>query len=278
MKKALGRGLDALIPVEGEEIHQIEIEKIFPNPSQPRKHFSDESLNQLATSITQQGIIQPIIVSRAGDGTFTVVAGERRWRAAAISGIRKIPCIIRDESSEESFEISLIENIQREELNPIETAAAFLRIIDEQGLTQEELSQKIGKQRATVANYLRLLSLPEEIKSFVISGALSMGHAKAILSLTEQPAQLEAAHTVVKNALSVRETENLCKKLSTATTTNVKKPEPPKKDPHIAGVEDELIRSLGTKVRIHHNGKTGRIEIDYYSMDDLNRIIDILRV
>jgi ParB family chromosome partitioning protein len=276
MKKALGRGLDALIPTEGEEIHKIEIEKIFPNPSQPRKHFSEESLNQLAASISEQGIIQPIIVSRAGDGTFTVVAGERRWRAAAIAQSKKIPCIIRDESAEESFEISLIENIQREELNPIETAAAFLRIMEEQGLTQEELSQKIGKQRATVANYLRLLSLPDEIKSFVISGALSMGHAKGILSLPAQSSQLEAAHIVVKNALSVRETENLCKKLS-AAATSVKNPEPAK-DPHIAGVEDELIRSLGTKVRIYHKGKTGRIEIDYYSMDDLNRIIDILRI
>ncbi|QWR78243.1 ParB/RepB/Spo0J family partition protein [Candidatus Magnetomonas plexicatena] len=275
MKKALGRGLDALIPTEGEEIHQIEIEKIFPNPAQPRKHFSEEALNQLAESISQQGVIQPIIVARAGDGTFTIVAGERRWRAAGISGSQKIPCIIRDESAEESFEISLIENIQREELNPIETAAAFLRIMEEQGITQEELSQKIGKQRATVANYVRLLTLPEQIKTFVISGALSMGHAKAILSLKDQSEQLEAAHIVVKNALSVRETEALCKKLAASPLT--KKPEPPK-DPHIAGVEDELTRNLGTKVRIHHKGNTGRIEIDYYSMDDLNRIIDILKI
>ncbi|MBF0465689.1 MAG: ParB/RepB/Spo0J family partition protein [Nitrospirae bacterium] len=277
MKKALGRGLDALIPTEGEEIHQIEIEKIFPNPSQPRKHFSEESLNQLAESISQQGIIQPIIVARTGDGTFTIVAGERRWRAATISGSQKIPCIIRDESAEESFEISLIENIQREELNPIETATAFLRIMEEQGITQEELSKKIGKQRATVANYVRLLTHPEEIKSFIISGALSMGHAKVLLSLKDQSQQLEAAQMVVKNSLSVRETEALCKKLSTDSTSSVKKPEPPK-DPHIAGVEDELTRNLGTKVRIHHKGNTGRIEIDYYTMDDLNRIIDILKI
>lgn len=275
MKKALGRGLDALIPQEGEEIHNVEIEKVFPNPAQPRKHFDEGALAQLASSIAAQGVIQPVVVSRNGDGTFTLIAGERRWRASNLAGLIKIPCVIRDKNREDSLEISLIENIQRENLNPIETAAAFQRLIDEFGLTQEDVAVKVGKDRATVANFLRLLNLPAEIRDFIIAGKLTAGHARAILSVSGPAAQLDAASHVIKNALNVRETETYCKKLA---ETKAPPTQQPKRDPYIASVEDELIKTLGTKVRINHDGTKGRIVLEYYSLEELNRLIDILRI
>ncbi|KWT85578.1 ParB/RepB/Spo0J family partition protein [Candidatus Magnetominusculus xianensis] len=275
MKKALGRGLDALIPQEGEEISHVEIEKVFPNPAQPRKHFDEDALAQLASSITAQGVIQPVIVSRNGDGTFMLIAGERRWRASNLAGLKKIPCIIRDKNREDSLEISLIENIQRENLNPIETAAAFQRLIDEFDLKQEEVAVKVGKDRATVANYLRLLNLPAEIKDYIVAGKLTAGHARAILSLSDPGTQLDAAAHVIKSALNVRETEAFCKKL--AEDKPPPKPQP-QRDPYIASVEDELIKTLGTKVHINHDGNKGRIVLEYYSLDELNRLIDILRI
>ncbi|MBF0488137.1 MAG: ParB/RepB/Spo0J family partition protein [Nitrospirae bacterium] len=276
MKKALGRGLDALIPHEGQEIHDIEIEKIFPNPAQPRKHFDEGALAQLASSITSQGVIQPVVISRNGDGTFTLIAGERRWRASNLAGLKKIPCIIRDENREDSLEISLIENIQRENLNPIETAAAFQRLIEDFGLKQEEVAVKVGKDRATVANFLRLLGLPAEIKELIVAGKLTAGHARAILTVSDPAAQLDAASHVIKNALNVRETEGYCKRLA-----EVKEPprhQPPLKDPFITSVEQELIKTLGTKVNITHDGNRGRIVLEYNCLDELNRLIDILRI
>ncbi|MBF0319172.1 MAG: ParB/RepB/Spo0J family partition protein [Nitrospirae bacterium] len=274
MKKALGRGLDALIPQEGEEIHNVEIEKVLPNPNQPRKHFDEAALAQLASSITAQGVIQPVLVSRNGDGTFTLIAGERRWRASTLAGLKKIPCVIRDKNREDSLEISLIENIQRENLNPVETAAAFQRLIDEFGLKQEDIAVKVGKDRATVANYLRLLNLPGEIRDYLVSGKLTAGHARAILSVSSRPLQLEAAAHVIKNSLNVRETEQYCKRLQEEKPPK----EAPKRDPYIASVEEELIKTLGTKVRIDYNGNKGRIVLEYYTLDELNRLIDILRI
>ncbi|MBF0565353.1 MAG: ParB/RepB/Spo0J family partition protein [Nitrospirae bacterium] len=276
MKKALGRGLDALLPAEGEEIHRIDVEKIFPNPGQPRKRFEEESLRQLASSIMEKGVIQPIVVNRNGDGTFTIVAGERRWRASTLAGVKQIPCILRDSGGNDSLEISLIENIQRENLNPIETAHAFNELITGFGLRQEDVAGKVGKDRATVANYLRLLNLPTEVKDLVSDGSLSMGHARAILSIGEPVLQLEIAKNVAAQNLSVRETENLCKRL-TAEKQNrpIRKEE---KDPHVASAEEDLTRSLGTKVRILHKGKRGKIEIEYYSMEELNRLIDIFKI
>ncbi|MCG6551753.1 MAG: ParB/RepB/Spo0J family partition protein [Candidatus Magnetominusculus sp. LBB02] len=275
MKKALGRGLDALIPQEGEEIHHVEIEKVFPNPNQPRKRFDDDALAQLAASIAAQGVIQPVLVCRNGDGTFMLIAGERRWRASNMAGLKKIPCIIRDNNKEDSLEISLIENIQRENLNPIETAAAFQRLVDEFGLKQEEIAVKVGKDRATVANFLRLLNLPPQVRAFIAEGKLTAGHARAILSVSESEAQIDAAAHVINNALNVRETENYCKKL---TDAKQERQTPPLKDPYIASVENELIKTLGTKVHISHDGGKGRIVLEYYSLDELNRLIDILRI
>ncbi len=273
MKTALGKGLESLLPDKTQEIINIDITRIIPGDQQPRKVFKDTALQELAASIKERGVLQPIIVSRTGDGTFRLIAGERRWRATALAGLKKIPAIVKDVASADSLEIALIENIQREDLNPVETAEAFHRLMKDFNLTQEELSAKVGKDRATVANYLRLLKLPDEIKKFVNDGSLSMGHARAILSIEGKPNQLEAARRIIHKGLSVRETETLAKKWSTGAK---KKTAHRKKDPQIESLQEKLIRSLGTKVRIHHKGKKGKIEIEYYSLDELDRLLDIL--
>jgi ParB family chromosome partitioning protein len=272
VKTALGKGLGSLLPDKSEDIVKIDVDRIIPGEQQPRKVFRDEALKELAASIKEKGVLQPIIVSRTGDGTFRLIAGERRWRAATLAGLKKMPAIVKDVSSADSLEIALIENIQREDLNPVETASAFQRLIKDFNLTQEELSVRVGKERATVANYLRLLKLPDEIKTFVNDGSLSMGHARAILSVEGRAGQLEIARRVIHNGLSVRETERLAKKISPEPK---KKTRPKRKDPQIASLEDRLIRSLGTKVRIYHEGKKGKIEIEYYSLDELDRLLDI---
>lgn len=271
MKTALGKGLDALLPEKGEEIINLDITRIIPGEHQPRRVFNDKTLEELARSIKEKGVLQPIIVQRTGDGTFRIVAGERRWRAAAMAGLKKIPVIIRDNAPSDSLEIALIENLQREDLNPIETAEAFQRLMREFNLTQEELSLKVGKERATVANYLRLLKLPEEIKELIDKGSLSMGHARAILSIDSRSDQIELARTIVTKGLSVREAEALARRFP-----KQKKRHSRQKDPQVASLEERLKQSLGTKVRIQHKGKRGKIEIEYYSLDELDRLLSIL--
>ncbi len=275
MKDALGRGLGALIPDHRQGVQEIEIKKIKPNPEQPRKIFDDQALRELTASIKEKGILQPVMVRRAENGDYYLIAGERRWRAAALSGLKKIPALIKDSGPGESLELALIENIQRDDLNPIETADAFHRLIAEHKYTQEDLSKKVGKDRATIANYLRLLRLPPEIKGLINDGRLSMGHAKAIVSLPTKKAQMEASRAVVKKGLSVRETEALCKRLLETPSGQTKKQKP--KDPDIAALEERLKRSMGTKVQIKHRGKAGKIEIEYYSLDELDRLLEILR-
>jgi ParB family transcriptional regulator, chromosome partitioning protein len=269
MKTALGKGLEALIPEKGEEIVHLDIDRIFPGEQQPRKAFRDESLRELAASIREKGVLQPVIVSRVGDGTFRLVTGERRWRAASLAGLKKIPAMIKNVASRDSLEIALIENIQREDLNPIEAAEAFNRLIADFYLTQEELSDKVGKDRATIANYLRLLKLPQEIKNLVYNGSISAGHAKAILTIDGKAKQVDAARKIIKRGLSVREAELLSGKTS-------RSPKVKSKDPQISSLEEKLIKNLGTKVRISNKGKKGKIEIEYYSLEELDRLLDIL--
>jgi ParB family transcriptional regulator, chromosome partitioning protein len=276
MKAALGKGLDALLPNKGNEVIDIEIIRITPNKNQPRKVFKDAALKELAASIKEKGVLQPVIVSRSADGNFNLIAGERRLRASTIAGLTRIPALIKDVSSQDSIEIALIENIQREELNPIETAEAFQQLINEFKLTQEALSERVGKDRATVSNYLRLLKLPDMIKGFINDGSLTMGHAKAILAINDEFKQIEAVKKILEDGLNVRETEALCGGSSTAKTTHAKSKKTKKKLPEVADLEDKLIQSLGTKVRIEHKGKKGKIEIDYYSLDELDRLLDIL--
>lgn len=270
MKTALGKGLEALIPEKGEEVIYLDIDRIFPGEQQPRKTFRDDSLRELAASIREKGVLQPVIVSRVGDGSFRLVTGERRWRAATLAGLKKIPALIKNVASKDSLEIALIENIQREDLNPIEAAEAFSRLIIEFNLTQEALSDRVGKDRATIANFLRLLKLPEEVKSFIYNGSLSMGHAKAILAIDGKTNQIDAARKIVKKGLSVREAETLSKKVSALSKAEITK------DPQISSLEEKLIKNLGTKVRIINKGKKGKIEIEYYSLEELDRLLDIL--
>ena len=267
----MGKGLDALIPDKGDGILQLEIARILPGSQQPRKRFDETALKELSASIKEKGVLQPVIVSRTGDGSFNLIAGERRWRAAQLAGLKKIPAIVKNVASRDSLEIALIENIQREDLNPIETADAFDKLMKEFGMTQEELSEKVGKERATVANFLRLLKLPDEIKDLLYTGALSMGHAKAILAIEGRMAQIEAARAIVKKGMSVREAESLSKKVKKSGRTTVEK------DVQIKSLEEKLTRHLATKVRLHQKTKkAGKVEIEYYSLEELDRLLDIL--
>ncbi|MGO9377720.1 MAG: ParB/RepB/Spo0J family partition protein [Dissulfurispiraceae bacterium] len=276
MKAALGKGLDALLPDRGGDVIEIDIGKIVPNEHQPRKVFKDDTLRELAASIKEKGVLQPIIVTRLDDGTFRLIAGERRWRASKQAELKKIPALVKNVSSQDAIEIALIENIQREELNAIETADAFQSLMKDFNLSQEALAERVGKDRATVANYLRILKLPGEIKALINNGSLSLGHAKALLSLDDKQKQIEASAKIVREGLSVRAAEALCadlKKQPLATAKKQAKKE--KKLPEVAELEDKLIQALGTKVRLQHNGKKGKIEIEYYSLDELDRLLEL---
>ncbi|MBI4687679.1 MAG: ParB/RepB/Spo0J family partition protein [Nitrospirae bacterium] len=278
MKTALGKGLGALIPEKTDAavrgVLEVEVGKIVPNEYQPRRIFKDSALQELSLSIKEKGVIQPIIVRRSEDGSFRLIAGERRWRAAKMAGLPKIPVIVKDAAPEEAMELALIENIQREDLNPIETAEAFQRLINDFSLTHDALSQKVGKDRATVTNYLRILKLPIEVKSWIAEGSLSIGHAKALLQIESVPLQLDTARRVIQRGLSVRETEALSRKaVSSGKTQRLSK----RKDAQIASLEEKLMHSLGTKVQLIHRGKKGgKIEIQYYSLDELDRLLEIL--
>lgn len=277
MKPALGKGLSALIPDREKsrpgEVMELDINSILPNEYQPRRVFRDESLNELVASIREKGVIQPVIVRKTGGNMYQLIAGERRWRASKIAGIARIPAIVKEAAPVEALEIALIENIQREDLNAIEMADAFQRLITDFNLTHDELSRKVGKDRATVTNYLRILKLPSEIKTSIAEGAISIGHAKALLQVDSPKLQLEIARKVIHKGLSVRETELLCRKNPALSRTR----SAVRKDPQIASLEEKLMHSLGTKVRlIHKSDKRGRIEIEYYSLDDLDRLLDIL--
>jgi len=281
MKPALGKGLSALIPqkekekAKNREILELDIKTIKPNEYQPRRIFKDSALNDLVSSIREKGVIQPIIVRTSSDSSYELIAGERRLRAAGIAGLKVIPAIVKEAAPVEALELALIENIQREDLNPLETAEAFHRLIKDFNLTHDDLSQKVGKDRATVTNYLRILKLPPEIRKWIAEGSLSIGHAKALLQVDNQRLQLEIASKIIKSGLSVREAEALSRKSSSPSSSKSKLH--PSRDPQIASLEEKMIQSLGTKVRlIHKSNKRGRIEIDYYSLEELDRLLEIL--
>lgn len=279
-KEALGRGLGALIPQRtrtadtpgGEGILKVEVDRVIPGANQPRKRFSDASLEELATSIRENGVLQPPIVRRTGNGTFELIAGERRWRAAKLAGLEQMPVILKDAAPAETLVYALIENIQREDLNPLETAEAFEHLMRDYHLTQEEMSQKVGKDRATVANYLRILKLAPEVKSWVAEGLLSLGHAKALLATPDGHDQLLIARQVIQKGLSVRETEALARKGSLKKPKKAAGP----RDPQIKSLEDRLTQKMGTRVHLKDRGKKGgSIEIEYYSLDELDRLLEL---
>lgn len=274
-RKALGRGLKALIPDTDEKrgnILEIPVEDIRPNRKQPREVFDDTKLAELTNSIKEKGVLQPVIVQKLIDG-YELIAGERRWRAAQKAGMDKIPAIIKEVSSGESLELALIENIQRENLNPIEEARAYQRLAEEFNLIQEDISKKVGKDRSSIANYLRLLKLPQEIQDSIATEELTMGHARALLSLDSLKEQISLKNRIVSGNMSVREVESFIR------NTVQKKRESVKKTTDIFKnrLEEELQRFFGTKVRIIKSGNQGKIQIIFYSDDDLERIIRLFK-
>lgn len=277
-KKGLGRGLQALIPEYDADnlqgVENVRLADIEPNQYQPRKHFSDESLEELADSIKEHGVIQPIILRRMNKG-YQIVAGERRWRAAKIAGLTEIPAIIKDFDERKVMEIALIENLQREDLDPIDEAKAYKSLMEQFNLTQEDISRKVGKSRSAIANSIRLLNLDDRVQEMVSSGKITMGHAKVILSLENKEKQFIAANRIIEKKLSVRETERLIKNMTEEKIRSIKIPK--KTDVYLKEVEDNLCSFLGTKVKIFQSSKNkGRIQIEYYGEDDLERLLEII--
>ena len=257
----------------GGGIDYIDINDIKPNSNQPRKTFDEDKLNELAASIEEHGLIQPLVLRKAEKG-YEIVAGERRWRAARKIGIREIPCIVRELTDEENMLLAIIENMQREDLNPIEEAEGIRQMIDTYGLTQEEVSKSVGKSRPYIANSLRLLRRPETVRKYVEDGSLSTGHAKAIAAVSDEKKQIELAEVAIRDGLSVRQLEKLAQqdKSGVKTRSRVKQ-----KTADVKRVEEDLKNALGTKVTLNQKGKKGKIEIEFYSKDELERLIELLK-
>ena len=277
-RPALGRGLSALIPdapaappAASERALEVDIDLLRPNKFQPRTHMDDGRIEELSRSIRSNGVIQPIVVRKADSG-YEIIAGERRWRASQRAGLLKVPIVVRDMPDDKLLAAALIENIQRENLNPIEEAHAYRRLADEFGMTQEQIAESVGKDRSSVANYVRLLRLPPEIRDHVGAGSLSMGHARALLGLPDDAAQLRIGRDVVARGLSVRETETLVKR----TVAPPPEKQDEQKDVHTRAAEERLRFALGTRVRIVRKGKGGRLEIDFGDENELHRLYEQL--
>lgn len=275
-----GEGFDVIKDIEksgmpsadGKNVVMLKIMDIEPNSAQPRKNFDAEKLEALSSSIKEHGVVQPILVTPTSVGTYKIVAGERRWRASKLAGIKEMPCIIREFDDKEVMELALVENLQREDLNPIEEAEGYKQLMEAFNLTQEEIGERVGKSRSAVANSMRLNNLCDEIKKMVIDGKLSQGHARTLIPIENEKLQLEIAQRVIKDGLNVRQTEAL-----TASIGKSKKPAQKSVSPmtmkYYKDVENRLSSRLGTKVKIHEGAKKGKIEIEYYSKDDLERIL-----
>lgn len=284
-RPALGRGLSALIPSTPAPAaaasmparpsgppQELDIDLLTPNPSQPRTYIDEHALEELAQSIRSNGVIQPVLVRPVGD-RYEIVAGERRWRAAQRAGLLKVPVTVRQIEDGKLLQVALIENIQREDLNPIEEAQAYRRLAEEAQLSQESIATAVGKDRATISNYVRLLRLPAETRNEVASGAISMGHARALLSLPDDAAQRRVAREIVSRGLSVRDTEAIVRRETSPAPVAV---EAPRVDPNTRAAEDQLKLALGTRVRIVRQRRGGRIEIDFTSEDELQRLFELL--
>lgn len=279
-KSALGKGLGALIPEKSQEnkdsINTISINLIKPNNEQPRKNFDEEKIGYLAQSIKEHGIIQPLVLKKEGN-LYTIVAGERRWRAAKLVGIKKIPAVVMDLDDRSVLEISLIENIQRQDLNCIEEAQAYKNLIQEFKITQDILSIRIGKSRAAIANCMRLLALDKRVQQYLIDGVITEGHGRALLALKENEIQYKLSQTIIDENLSVRETERIIKNIykEKKNNNNIKDNEI---SPYYKDIKSKLESLFDTKVNLQNNKNKGKIEIEYYSEDDLQRILDILKL
>jgi len=276
-KRALGKGLKAFIPEEygilkEERYAELDIEKIKSNPLQPRLKFNQESIDELANSIKESGILQPVIVVPEGDH-YRIIVGERRWRAAQKIGLKKIPALVRSMQDVQQLETSLTENLQREDLNPLEVALAYQKMIQELNYTQEEIAEKVGKDRASVANYLRLLKLPKEIQDHLAENKISMGHARALIALEDPKLQISLLGQIIQNQLSVRDVEKLIQRLKQPLRgRQISLP-----DPDLMALQEEITRLLGTKISITGNQNRGVIKIHYFSLDELNRIYEKIK-
>ena len=281
-KSGLGKGLDSLFSEPAEEfINEVKNGKfpdtilladIEPNRNQPRKSFDAEKLEALAASIKEHGIVSPIIVTASKNGTYKIVAGERRWRAAKLAGLREVPCIVKDFDEKQASEIALVENLQRDDLNPIEESEGYRYLMERFSLTQDEIAQKVGKSRSAVANSLRLSNLCDEVKKLVQEDKLTQGHARALLPLDSEK-QIELAHKIIDGDLNVRQAEALVRSASSSQKTSPQKKSNPIMQKYYKELEDTLSSRFGTKVKINEGAKKGKIEIEYYSKDDLERIL-----
>jgi len=287
-KRGLGKGISAIIPINDDvQPTEIDINKIEPNPAQPRKHFEQNALDELAESIKQYGVLQPLLVTKQ-NGCYFIVAGERRWRAARIAKLTNVPVIIKDYTEQEILQVSLIENLQRSDLNLLEEANGFKRLADEFGLTQEDIAQKVNKNRSYISNSVRILELDERVQNFVAEKKISMGHLKLLMPLKSEDAQFELAETILDEGLSVRDTEVLVREYITeskrqAIADSFKQQAsevvdlPIKRDTQFAVIEKELHSLFGAQVRIVTGKKRGKIEIEYYTNDDLDRLIGLFK-
>ena len=281
-KSALGKGLDALIPGfstetdSSKEFFSCDVTRIHRNRYQPRRNFSEDDLTELAASIKAQGVLQPLLVREHPDG-YELIAGERRLRAAKQAGLQRVPVVVKQISDAEMLEMSIVENIQREDLNPMEEAEAYHQLISEFDLTQDQAAARVGKSRSAVANFLRLRQLPDEIKSSISENKLSMGHARAILGVDSPAQQLSAWRKVMAQKLSVRETERLIRRLKSAATAKPAPSMPTSEDRYYSDTADDLARHFGTKVQIQRRGKKGQVIIEFFSDDDLNRLLKLLK-
>jgi ParB family transcriptional regulator, chromosome partitioning protein len=281
-RPALGKGLSALIPDASPTVAsgplEVDIDRLSPNELQPRMQFDDEKLEELAGSIKAKGIIQPILVRPIAGGDYRIIAGERRWRAAQRAGLLKVPVVVREitEGDQQLLELALIENVQRENLNPMDEAIAYQRLADQFSLTQEQIAAAVGKDRSSVANFMRLLRLPEEVRSDLAAGTLTMGHARTLLSLPDEAAQRHAAREVISRSLSVRDTEALVKRLAGPAPARAEKAKAQANDVHTRAAEDRMRFALGAKVKIVRRGTGGAIEIAFDSEAELNRLYEHL--
>ena len=277
-RKALGRGLSALLgtpDLEADHLREIDIDRVLPNSHQPRKNFDEEALNELANSIREHGVVQPVVVRPLEDGFFQLIAGERRWRAAQRAGLGRVPAVVREAGEHAALELALIENLQREDLNPIEEAQAYERLIVDFGMTQEEVAQRVGKNRATIANMLRLLRLPPEVQQWLRENRLTTGHAKALLSLNDLDAILDSAKKIIQGNYSVRQAEMLVSRYSNGASG---KDDPAvgheAVDPNVTAAIHALEQALGTKVTMQESGGKGKIELHFFSFEEMNRLYE----
>ncbi len=273
-RRGLGKGLEALIPPApgAAGVTEVEVDKIVPNPRQPRQALDPEALQELAASIQEQGLVQPLVVTEV-EGGYQLLVGERRWRAARLAGLELVPVVIREATAQQMVELALVENLQREDLNPLEAATAYQQLVEEFGLTQQGVADKVGKNRVTVANTLRLLKLPDEVKNALLSNEISEGHARAMLRLRGDSAQLQALEAIIDRGLSVRQTEELVRRMVEEPKT---RPKPPQKSPELRALEDKFRQALGTKVSLSQGSKGGRLVIYYYSDEELQGIYDLI--